>query len=222
MWRGRSPAQRSATRRQQLLEAGLGVFGTIGWRQSTVRGICVAAGLSERYFYESFPSRDELLLAVYEDLNEREFEMFSLATRDLLDGVASPDDETLMGVLHEVLHAWFGTFADDPRVARVRLTEILGVSPEIDERYRAHNRRIADLIREVSGRSEHVDEADAIVATITTGLVGALTIIATDWYLSGFMLPLKYVVAAGETIFRGVLVESSGLAHPAGRTDELR
>src|ERR1700722_6314902 len=153
MWRGQSPAQRSAVRRQQLLEAGLEVFGTIGWRQSTVRGICVAAGLSERYFYESFTSRAELLLAVYEDLNEREFEMFNLAAHNRLDGIESPDDETLMGVVHDALHAWFSTFLGDPRVARVRLTEILGVSPEIDERYRAHNRRIADLIREVSALS---------------------------------------------------------------------
>ena len=144
MWRGQSPAQRSAVRRQQLLAAGLEVFGTCGWQQSTVRGICAAAGLSERYFYESFASRDELLLAVYEDLNEREFAMFSQAARQRLDDIASPDGQTLMSVLHDALLAWFATFKADPRVARVRLIEVLGVSAQIDERYRAHNRRIAD------------------------------------------------------------------------------
>jgi AcrR family transcriptional regulator len=218
MWRGQSPAQRSAVRRQQLLAAGLEVFGTSGWQQSTVRGLCAAAGLSERYFYESFTSRDELLLAVYDDLNEREFAMFSQAARHRLDGIASTDDQTLMAVLHDALLAWFATFKADPRVARVRLIEVLGVSAQIDERYRAHNRRIADLIREVSALSGHVDETDTIVATVTTGLVGAATVIATDWYLSGFQLPLNYVIAAAEAIFRGVLVESrefaAGQRHP--------
>jgi AcrR family transcriptional regulator len=208
MWRGQSPEQRSAVRRQQLVAAGLEVFGTMGWRQSTVRGICAAAGLSERYFYESFSSRDELLLAVYDDLNEREFSVFLQAAQNRLDGVEAPDDDTLMGVVRDALQAWFAGFESDPRVARVRLTEVLGVSSEIDARYRAHNRRIADLVREVSARSGHVDEADAIVIMITTGLVGAATVIATDWYLSGFRLPRKYVVAAGEAIFRGVLIES--------------
>jgi AcrR family transcriptional regulator len=212
MWRGQSPAQRTALRRQQLLAAGLEVFGTSGWQQSTVRGICAAAGLSERYFYESFTSRDSLLLAVYEDLNEREYQMFSQAASQRLDGIDSPDDQALMSVLHNALLAWFATFKADPRVARVRLIEVLGVSPQIDERYRAHNRRIADLIRAVSARSGHVDEGAAIVATVTTGLVGAATVIATDWYLSGFQLPLNCVIAAAEAIFRGVLVESRELA----------
>src|ERR1700733_12132177 len=103
MWRGQSPAQRSAVRCQQLLAAGLEVFGTCGWQQSTVRGICAAAGLSERYFYESFTSRDELLPAVYDDLNEREFAMFSHAAGHRLDGIASPDDQILMTVLHDAL-----------------------------------------------------------------------------------------------------------------------
>jgi hypothetical protein len=68
----------------------------------------------------------------------------------------------------------------------------------------------------VSALSGHVDENDAIVATVTTGLVGAATVIATDWYLSGFALPLNYVIAAAEAIFRGVLVESLQFAahHP--------
>lgn len=212
MWRGQSPAQRTAVRRQQLLAAGLEVFGTGGWQQSTVRGICAAAGLSERYFYESFTGRDELLLAVYDDLNDREYAMFSQAAADRLDGIEAPDDQTLMRVLHDALLAWFATFKADPRVARVRLIEVLGVSQQIDDRYRAHNRRIADLIREVSARSGHVDETDAIVATVITGLVGAATVIATDWYLSRFQLPLKSVIAAAEAIFRGVLVESREFA----------
>jgi hypothetical protein len=148
--------------------------------------------------------------------------MFSEAATGRLDGVDEPDDQTLMRVLHDALLSWFATFKADPRVARVRLIEVLGVSQRIDDHYRAHNRRIADLIGEVSARSGHVDETDAIVATVITGLVGAATVIATDWYLSGFQLPLKFVIAAAEAIFRGVLVESREFAAGQPRTGQPR
>lgn len=65
-WRGVSAEDRRAERRAQLIEAGLEVIGTQGWANTTVRGVCRQAGLTERYFYESFPDHEALLLAVYE------------------------------------------------------------------------------------------------------------------------------------------------------------
>ena len=63
-WRGREPADRVAARRAQLVEAGLELMGTTGARTVTMRGVCRQAGLTERYFYESFGQVDELLVEV--------------------------------------------------------------------------------------------------------------------------------------------------------------
>ena len=59
-----------AGRRARFIEAGIEVFGQQGLRGATVRGVCAAAGLTDRYFYESFPSLEALLQAVYQQLSD--------------------------------------------------------------------------------------------------------------------------------------------------------
>ncbi|MBF6126052.1 TetR/AcrR family transcriptional regulator [Nocardia brasiliensis] len=63
-WRGRSPAARVAMRRDQLIEACTELMATIGAAETSMRGVCRQAGLTERYFYESFPNLDALLTTV--------------------------------------------------------------------------------------------------------------------------------------------------------------
>ena len=70
-YRGVSEAARQAERRQRFIEAGLTVFGSRGYHSSTVRSICSEAGLTERYFYESFANSEDLLCVVYEHVNQR-------------------------------------------------------------------------------------------------------------------------------------------------------
>jgi len=61
-----TPEQRTAQRRESFLEAGLNIFGNEGFHAATVRKICKEAGLTDRYFYESYSSMEELLVDVYE------------------------------------------------------------------------------------------------------------------------------------------------------------
>jgi AcrR family transcriptional regulator len=61
------PADRQAERRRRLLDAGLSILGSeTGPDVLTVRGVCRAAGLSARYFYESFSDRDDLVSAIFD------------------------------------------------------------------------------------------------------------------------------------------------------------
>lgn len=61
-------ADRVAERRSLLLGAGLELLGTRGLSGTTVRGVCAAAELNARYFYESFPDLDALVVAVFDDV----------------------------------------------------------------------------------------------------------------------------------------------------------
>ncbi|MGH7750546.1 MAG: TetR family transcriptional regulator, partial [Candidatus Dormibacteria bacterium] len=65
-YRGVSAEQRHLERRERLLDAGLDLLGTEGWARTTVTAICARARLTERYFYQSFPGREQLLLAVFD------------------------------------------------------------------------------------------------------------------------------------------------------------
>src|ERR1700759_5589519 len=65
---GRSAQERRDARRRALLDAGLELIGTQGWTQTSVRGVYQLAGVSPRFFYESFASLDELAVAVYDEI----------------------------------------------------------------------------------------------------------------------------------------------------------
>lgn len=66
-YRGVPAEERVAQRRSLLLAAGLELFGTRGIAATRVDDLCAEAGLTKRYFYESFASLDELIEAVVDD-----------------------------------------------------------------------------------------------------------------------------------------------------------
>jgi AcrR family transcriptional regulator len=67
-YRGVPASQRRAERRERLVTAGLELFGTRGIAATRVDDVCAEAGLTKRYFYESFDSLDDLVHAVVESV----------------------------------------------------------------------------------------------------------------------------------------------------------
>ena len=67
LYAGTGPEQRQARRRAAFVDAGLNLFGREGFRHVSVKRLCDEAGLTQRYFYESFADRSALLAGVYED-----------------------------------------------------------------------------------------------------------------------------------------------------------
>ena len=66
-YRGVDAAERLAHRRRQLLESGLDLLGSESdSAELTVRTICGQAGLTLRYFYESFTDKDQFVAAVFD------------------------------------------------------------------------------------------------------------------------------------------------------------
>src|SRR5919198_3030469 len=62
-YRGRLPGERRAERRRRLLDAGLELFGTVGYRGTSIERLCAQAGVTTRHFYQEFPGREALLAA---------------------------------------------------------------------------------------------------------------------------------------------------------------
>jgi AcrR family transcriptional regulator len=67
-YRGIGAAERLASRRRRLLDAGLELLGADQRNvpELTVRRICSRAGLGARYFYESFADKDEFVSRVFD------------------------------------------------------------------------------------------------------------------------------------------------------------
>ena len=66
-YKGVPADQRIAERRARLVQAGLELFGTRGVAATRVDDVCAEAGLTKRYFYESFSSLDELVAAAVDE-----------------------------------------------------------------------------------------------------------------------------------------------------------
>lgn len=70
-WSGVPLESRHALRRDNLVAAGVQLLGGAGGPALTVRAVCRHAGLTERYFYESFADREHFVRAVYDDVCTR-------------------------------------------------------------------------------------------------------------------------------------------------------
>jgi len=79
-WSGVPLEDRQALRRDELIAAGVQLLGGEGGPAVTVRAACRQAGLTERYFYESFADRDEFVRAVYDDVCTRAMSALMSAT----------------------------------------------------------------------------------------------------------------------------------------------
>jgi AcrR family transcriptional regulator len=108
---GIDAADRLASRRAKLLEAGLDLLGADVPQavELTVRGICRQAGLTARYFYESFADKDEFVSAVFDTV----IADLAAKTQAVVQS-APPDQQTRAGIANIVR-----TIAGDARIGRL-------------------------------------------------------------------------------------------------------
>ncbi|MBI1260775.1 MAG: TetR family transcriptional regulator [Rhizobiales bacterium] len=201
-YRGASPAERVAQRRVRLIEAALSLYGTAGYATTPVKAVCVEAGLTERYFYESFANREELFAALYQHIVE---EMGNL----MVDAMAKVPEETEIRA-RILLDTYFGKIANDPVFARVLLLEVLGVSELVHQAYRDAMQRFTDVVqRHVLPPFAEPDHSPENI--VAAGLVGAIVHVAMRWVISDFARPQADVVDGLMTIFRAVAAQRPAL-----------
>jgi len=171
---GVSAETRQAERRGRLMQAGLALISTEGWGSTTVRGVCRAAGLSSRFFYESFADLDELAVAIFDDITDS---TLSAAFAEV-QGAAS--DEELVRATVEVL---VREYTQDSHRARFVFVEALGSEPLMRRRL-AVMRRVAELIVErMQGDQESDDQGDyleVVAAVLSGGFVELMICYLTD------------------------------------------
>jgi len=94
---GKSAEERAEDRRLRLVEATITVLAEHGGA-TTMTAICAEAGLTERYFYESFAHRDDALLAALDAVCE---EIATRAQATLEESTGTPEER-----VHAMM-AWF-------------------------------------------------------------------------------------------------------------------
>lgn len=159
-WAGTTLDDRKAQRREQLVAAGLDLLGTEGSVAVSVRAVCRHAKLTERYFYESFTDREELVVAVYEYVGEQ-------AKQALVDAVR--DAPTPTQGAEDAVRAFVELIVDDPRRGRVLLLAPL-TDPALTRRGLHLLPAFAALVGEQLSRGDETERQ-----LVSIGLVGALS-----------------------------------------------
>ncbi len=189
VYRGQLVEQRRADRREQFLRAGIEVIGGVGYLATTVSAVCAAAGLSSRQFYEQFDNREDLLVAVYDQVHEDAVAAVTRASAELTGDVDRTAALTLL------VEAYLGSVACDPARARIVHVEIIGVSEAVESRRRERRAQwvpvVEDAIRMIGGSSRRLPGGDGMAAQ---AIIGALNALGYEWCLSDPRPPTSEIV----------------------------
>ena len=166
---GQSAERRDTDRRERLMTAGLEAFGTQGYQSTTIEQLCKQAGVATRTFYETFATREALLIALHDDINARALEAVILA-------LAEVGGHDLRTRADAAFSAYLDVITTDPRWVRITLRETVGASPATYAARRAALGRFATLVEAefdqlaragVIPRREHTLTAVAVVGGLT-------------------------------------------------------
>lgn len=195
-YRGVSAADRVAERRERLLEATLAVWSDPSGARPTMTKICAEAGLTERYFYESFRSLDDALTAVMDRI-ATEIEQVSLAA-----GEAAGDDAAARA--RASVLAFVEYLTDDPRKGRVAIVEA-GAMPALRGRRTQLLRHFARLSAEeartiygVGGWGPREGEIAGLL------FIGGMAELVSAWLDGSLEATPEELVDAATTMFVGL------------------
>ncbi|WP_373081712.1 TetR/AcrR family transcriptional regulator [Zhongshania sp.] len=196
---GESAEVRLARQRRQFMDAGLELFGTVGYRATTVRMLCKQAGLTDRYFYKTFADTEDLLAAVYtESLDQIQTEVITA-----INAAASKQAES--GVIEAGLEAFFTAF-ENARMARVCWLEVMGVSPRIDSLYTGRIQQFADLLVGLGKAilpGWPLGEEETRITGIA--LIGAISQSALHWLLEDYRSSRATLISANGRLIRSLI-----------------
>jgi AcrR family transcriptional regulator len=155
-WSGVPLEDRQALRRDELIAAGVDLLGGEAGPALTVRAVCRASGLTERYFYESFSDRDEFVRAVYDDVCARAMSTLSSST-----------------TAQDAVERFVALMVDDPTRGRVLLLAPT-VEPVLTRSGASWMPSFIELLQRKVARITGITDS-AVQAMAATGLLGALT-----------------------------------------------
>jgi AcrR family transcriptional regulator len=170
-WRGVPLTERKAERRELLVDAAYDLLGTDGWSGTTVRGVCQAARLNPRYFYESFDSLEALFIAVFDRLVLE-------ATREAVQAVAAAGSDPAARAV-AVIDASIRYVTADPKRARILFVEALGNEVVGRRRLDTLHATAAFLERSAWRQTGLADDRIGMVASHL--VVGGLTELVVSW-----------------------------------------
>ena len=198
---GRSPDERRAERRRRLLAAALELYGTAGFRNTSVAQVCRAAKVAPAKFYEEFSTSDNLLvtlcLGIWEPVRDR-------VLADM--GAAAPSVPRMM---RAGVEAYCRGLLEDPRRARVLCIELRAMSSDAEAARHEQIVQFATLsqvgFQAISATNPAPRLDDRQLGTLATALVGAIDEAMRHWLVAPEpRAPIDDLIEVLVTVYRAV------------------
>lgn len=194
---GKDAGTRRLERRDKLLTAGITLFGRQGFAATSIDAICAEAGLTKRYFYEAFDSREALLTAAY-----------LAATRELMNSIleaAAPYRQDARALVQAGVRQIFGFVRDHPDKARLIMIEATSVRSQLGRIYGKSYGDFVDLL--VAFTKPFLPDdgpGDTILAVMAQGATGAIIHLCQVWLATDGEQPIEELIAGTERILGGM------------------
>jgi AcrR family transcriptional regulator len=167
---GQSFEDRQAERRDKLIHAAVQVAGRVGLDGASVAAICADAGLTARYFYESFPTREAIFVEAYRAVQNE-------LLHRITEGKGQGDPK-------RALTGFYNAIRERQDLARVFLIDL----EDHDGAMRMASFEGANKLSKAFGLK-------ATHPLMVAGIIGGLVDIAKRWIESDFAEPVEKVVA---------------------------
>lgn len=138
VYAGKTAEQRRSERLERLVAAGRDIWRSEGWAAVSMRAVCARAQLTDRYFYEHFDNRDDLLVTIRDRSRDEMLRVLLAALPAVAD--EAPLVQLRFGIATVVRH-----LAEDPRDAQLLFGEHAG-SEALERRRRESLRATTDLL----------------------------------------------------------------------------
>lgn len=194
---GKDAHTRQAERRDKLLAAGIALIGEQGFAATTIDDICREAGLTKRYFYESFATREALLMAAFESVTR---ELFSHVAR-----AAAPHGGDSRALVRVGVRETFAFVASQPAKGRLMMIEAMSVRSQLGRLYVKQFGAFVELVLSMTRPFLPPGAAtEDELAVMARGAVGAIIHLCQGWIATDFKQPMEQLVDGTVRIFAGV------------------
>ncbi len=194
---GKAAATRQRERKTKLLAAGIELIGTQGFTATSIDAVCGRAGLTKRYFYEAFDSREDMLIQAYRAV-----------AADLLRAVtqaAAPHLHDSPRLVRAGIRATYDYVRAEPAKVRLMFIEALSVRGQLGRTYvESMNGFVELLLRLTKPFLAPGASTDAELRVMARGAIGALIHLCQGWIASDFKQPIDELVDGTERIFTGL------------------
>lgn len=193
---GKTADARREERRETLIETGIQLFGGQGYASVSLNAVCADAGLTKRYFYESFASVEELLAQAFKQI-DAELQQEVIQS---ISAQATPRD-----MITEGFRSFYQYIQANPERGRVFLVEALAVHSARGKLLGGGGGDVSEFL--LSATKSFLSEErlpEAVLTVMAQGAVGAAIFVGQNWIASGYQQPIDELVEGVSEICFGI------------------